>query len=136
MRTLLNRRTGKGARAFTLIELMIAIAVLVILAAIAVPNFAAYRDKAIKAKCLVNMALVRQAYTGFQAIFPTKDLNALKDNLWQYTFFNKNYTFTTPKCPLGAAYAVTWLPYSVSGSVATGGFQVTCKTPSHTNEAD
>ena len=137
MRTLLNRRTGKGARAFTLIELMVAIAVLVILAAIAVPNFAAYREQAIKAKCLANMVVVRQACTGMLAVLPPTGSNAsnLAGNLWQYSFFGAN-TMKTPQCPLGGAYSVSWIDFSVSGTSAVGGFQVTCKIATHTSAAE
>ncbi|MGD9090578.1 MAG: prepilin-type N-terminal cleavage/methylation domain-containing protein, partial [Desulfobacterales bacterium] len=43
---MLQKLRGNNAKGFTLIELMIVIAIIGILAAIAIPNFIAYRNKA------------------------------------------------------------------------------------------
>ena len=46
---MLDRKTDRG---FTLVELMIVIAIIGILAAIAVPQFNAYRNSAYRAECI------------------------------------------------------------------------------------
>jgi type IV pilus assembly protein PilA len=62
----LIRKSNKG---FTLIELMIVVAIIGILAAIAIPNFLRFQLKAKSSEGKVNIAAIRTAEESFQAEF-------------------------------------------------------------------
>jgi len=57
----------KDAKGFTLIELMIVVAIIGILAAIAVPNFVSYRNKARVAACVGTSESIRGAQAAYAA---------------------------------------------------------------------
>lgn len=52
-------------KAFTLIELMVVIAIIGILASIAVPSFAAYRERAMVAVCITDIGTIAKEITVF-----------------------------------------------------------------------
>lgn len=56
-----NPERGIYLRGFTLIELMIVIAIIAVLAAVAIPNFMAARDRARKTSCIGAMDALRKA---------------------------------------------------------------------------
>jgi type IV pilus assembly protein PilA len=59
------RKTRKSAKGFTLIELMIVVAIIGILAAIAIPNFLKFQAKAKQSEAKTNLAAVFTAQTSY-----------------------------------------------------------------------
>ena len=57
----------KGQKGFTLIELMIVVAIIGILAAIAIPNFLQYQMKSRQAEAKTNLGAIRTSEISFQA---------------------------------------------------------------------
>ena len=64
---MLRKMKERGQKGFTLIELMIVIAIIGILAAIAIPQFTKYRARAQNSQALSDMRNVKTDLEGFYA---------------------------------------------------------------------
>lgn len=65
----MNKFLGKSQKGFTLIELMIVVAIIGILAAIAIPNFVRFQLKAKTSEGKVNLAAIRTAEEAYFSEF-------------------------------------------------------------------
>lgn len=63
----LNKMKKVGCKGFTLVELMIVVAIIGILAAIAIPQFAKYRARAQNSAALSDMRNLKTDLEGFYA---------------------------------------------------------------------
>jgi prepilin-type N-terminal cleavage/methylation domain-containing protein len=76
--------TRIGKKGFTLVELMIVIAIIGVLAAIAIPQFSLYRKKGFNTAAKED---VKNAYTAAQAFFSsTPDVSVTSANLTEFGY--------------------------------------------------
>lgn len=59
------KKFRKGEKGFTLIELLIVVAIIGILAAIAIPQFAAYRQKAFNSAAQSDLKTIKTSVEGY-----------------------------------------------------------------------
>ncbi len=91
---------------FTLIEIMIVVAIIGILLGIAIPNFRAHTEKARAQACQANLRLIKNAAALWalenkKALTDSVDVNALAD------FFDEK---KIPTCPAGGTYSTPFTP--------------------------
>jgi prepilin-type N-terminal cleavage/methylation domain-containing protein len=95
-------RKNKG---FTLVEIMIVVAIIGLLAAIAIPNFVRARQTAQAQACIANLKQIEGAIQVWLLSDPAGSLATA--SLVNGTNLVPNYIKRTPRCPGGGVYAVT-----------------------------
>lgn len=97
----MKKQTG-----FTLVELVIVIAVLGILAGMAIPHFMEAREEAAKKECLANRTQIMRMFYAQQAVGYSETLAKFLGDVIDETKGNKYFTFV-PKCADGGEYSVS-----------------------------
>jgi prepilin-type N-terminal cleavage/methylation domain-containing protein len=107
----INRRSG----GFTLIELMIVIAIIAILAAILVPNFIRARAQGQLTACKSNLKNIGTALEMYSTDWSGKYPTAT-------TLLTPNYLKTIPECPAAASVTYT-ASFGTAGTMNTQSYQ-------------
>lgn len=107
----------KNKKGFTLIELIVVIAILVILAALALPQYGKMKDESNRVVCNSNIEVLTRAYLAEIAIHPNESSAE--------AYANVKDENPSAKCPLDNEYTVSYAD--------NGGITITC--PKHGNKS-
>lgn len=106
---------------FTLVEIMIVVAIIGLLAAIAIPNFVKARDAAQASACISNLKQLNGMAQMWQMEKRTNTFPQLTDE----TFIGPSgYIRVEPKCPAGGVYTVGTTNITCSKSAPNDGLHV------------
>src|SRR6056297_3445411 len=89
---MLSKLRGNNTKGFTLIELMIVIAIIGILAAIAIPNFISYRNKSFCSAAESDANAVASRIADYYSV-PSRTSMVTTGNLGGYDIMSNNNTF-------------------------------------------
>jgi prepilin-type N-terminal cleavage/methylation domain-containing protein len=97
-------KTQRNNKGFTLVEIMIVVAIIGLLAAIAIPNFVKARTTAQTNACIANLKQIdgaKEQYALEEKLAPgaTCDMAAIAGT-------SADYIKATPECPAGGTYTV------------------------------
>jgi len=120
-------RTGKGLDGFTLVEIMIVIAIIGLLCAIAIPNYVKARANSQANACINNLRQIDGAIQQFAIENGKKvgDPVSYPSDLTPY--LKLNAASSIPPCPAGGTYSVAAVGVSPSTSCSLG----STVTPGH-----
>ena len=103
-------------KGFTLIEIMIVVAIIAILAAVAIPNFVKYRNESQRSSCISNMKQLQTAGEQFLMVKGVGVTPSLGDLCGATLYIKK-----TPLCPYDKS------SYGITLDSANNAIKVTCK---------
>jgi prepilin-type N-terminal cleavage/methylation domain-containing protein len=89
----------KMLKGFTLVEIMIVVAIIAILAAVAIPNFISYRKQSQATACVANMKQIQSAKEMWY-------MNNSTDPSLNDLVGSEKKIKTNPVCPAGGTYTV------------------------------
>jgi prepilin-type N-terminal cleavage/methylation domain-containing protein len=101
-------------KGFTLVEIMIVVAIIGLLAAIAIPNFVRARTQAQTQACIANLKQIE----GAKQVWAL-DTGAASTATPVWADLVPNYIKRQPTCPGGGAYTIANVDTAPSCSVAT-----------------
>ena len=106
----------KAMKGFTLVEIMIVVAIIAILAAVAIPNFVKYRNESQRASCISNMKQLQTAGEQYVMVKGATNVPQVSDLIGKNSYIKK-----TPVCPYDKSN------YGITLDAANNAIRVTCK---------
>ena len=89
----------KAMKGFTLVEIMIVVAIIAILAAVAIPNFVRYRKTSQMNACISNLKQI-------QAAVEQAKMGGVATPSWTDIVGTDKFIKVTPTCPAGGSYTL------------------------------